>query len=458
MKIIITEEQLKKILKIKSTLNESTLSAPVPYKAPGVNSPFQKKRCLRGQRCRDHNGTDYTANSGTDSFAIADGEVRKGKFAGGACGGTIIIKHDNGYRSSYCHMKRIDVSRGDRVKQGDVIGQTGGKKGEKGAGNSLGPHLHFGLKLNGKWVDPEKHINTEGVFKTNDKDRVNTSIPEGALQLYDGMGKGRREMRGDVKQMQQDLITLNYVLPRFGVDGKFGRETLASVNAFQKDHGFVESETVTVEMLNSMKDPKNLNKNPEINDPKQVKKQAKQGNIKPFSPAVVDAIRKASSKNGVSEELMFTIANIESGGNPTARNKRSGASGLYQIMPKYFNDYGVNNTTVWDPYENADAAAKGLSRKIKSLIKVLGKTPTNPQIYMSHNQGSQGFKIIYKACQQFGNLGGKESLQQSANSLGYGRRTGSKIYRNMRGNKGNHPCQFMDSWVDIYNSKKTSHA
>ena len=59
-------------------------------------------------------------------------------------------------------MKRIDVSRGDRVKQGDVIGQTGGKKGEKGAGNSLGAHLHFGLKLNGKWVDPEKHINTVG--------------------------------------------------------------------------------------------------------------------------------------------------------------------------------------------------------------------------------------------------------------------------------------------------------
>ncbi len=456
MKIIITEEQLKKILKIKSTLNESTLSAPVPYR--GVNSPFQKKRCLRGQKCRPHNGTDYTANSGTDAFAIADGEVRKGKFAGGACGGTIIIKHDNGYRSSYCHMKRIDVSRGDRVKQGDVIGQTGGKKGEKGAGNSLGAHLHFGLKLNGKWVDPEKHINTEGVLKSNDKDSVNASIPEGALQLYDGMGKGRREMRGDVKQMQQDLITLNYVLPRFGVDGKFGRETLASVNAFQKDHGFVESETVTVEMLNSMKDPKNLNKNPEINDPKQVKKQAKQGNIKPFSPAVVDAIRKASSKNGVSEELMFTIANIESGGNPTARNKRSGASGLYQIMPKYFNDYGVNNTTVWDPYENADAGAKGLKRKIERLTKIIKSSPTNPQIYMAHNQGSRGFEIIYNACKNFGGLDGKESLQQSSNSLGYGRRTGSKIYRNMRGNKGNHPCQFMDSWVDIYNSKKTSYA
>lgn len=456
MKIIITEEQLQKILKIKKTLNEVALSSPVPYK--GVNSPFQKKRCLKGQKCRPHHGTDYTANSGTDAFAISDGIVKKGKFAGGACGGTIIIKHDNGYRSSYCHMKKIDVSRGDKVKQGDLIGQTGGKRGEKGAGNSLGSHLHFGLKLNRKWVDPEKHVNTKGILKTNDKGIVNASIPLGALKLYDGLGKGRREMRSEVKQMQKDLITLNYILPRFGVDGKFGRETLDSVNAFQKDHGFVESETVTQEMLKALKNPKNLNKNPDINDPKQVKKQAKQGNIKPFSPAVVDAIRKASSKNGVSEELMFTIANIESGGNPTARNKRSGASGLYQIMPKYFNDYGVNNTTVWDVYENSDAAAKGLNRKIKSLSKVLGKTPTNPQIYMSHNQGSQGFKIIYTACQEFGSLGGKESLQQAANSLGYSRRTGSKIYKNMRGNKGNHPCQFMDSWVDIYNSKKTSYA
>jgi peptidoglycan hydrolase-like protein with peptidoglycan-binding domain len=287
---------------------------------------------------------------------------------------------------------------------------------------------------------------------------VNTSIPEGTLKLYDGLGKGRREKRDEVRQMQQDLITLNYILPRFGVDGKFGRETLVSVNAFQKDHGFVESETVTQEMLTALKNPKNLNKNPEINDPKQVKKHAKQGNIKPFSPAVVDAIRKASGENGVSEELMFTIANIESGGDPTARNKRSGASGLYQIMPKYFNDYGVNGTTVWDPYENADAAAKGLKRKIERLTKVIKSSPTNPQIYMAHNQGSGGFEIIYNACKNFGGLDGKESLQQSSNSLGYGRRTGSKIYRNMRGNKGNHPCQFMDSWGDIYDSKKTSYA
>ena len=51
-------------------------------------------------------GTDYAAASGTEAVAVADGEVRKGKFQGGDCGGTIIINHDNGYTSSYCHMRR----------------------------------------------------------------------------------------------------------------------------------------------------------------------------------------------------------------------------------------------------------------------------------------------------------------------------------------------------------------
>ena len=289
MKIIITEEQLQKILKIKSTLNESSLSMPVPDK--GVNSPYSNRRCIRGRRCRAHRGTDYAAASGTEAVSVADGEVRKGKFQGGDCGGTIIIKHDNGYRSSYCHMRRIDVSKGDRVRQGDIIGQTGGKRGEKGAGNSTGAHLHFGLKLNGKWVNPEEHISSSGVFKSrksNSKSNSTVDIPTNALKLYDGMGKGRKEKRNDVKEMQQDLITLNYVLPRFGVDGKFGPETLTSVNAFQKDHGFVESETVTEEMLKAMKNPKNINKNPEINDPKEIKRQAREGK---------DSVRNKHFKN-----------------------------------------------------------------------------------------------------------------------------------------------------------------
>lgn len=294
-------------------------------------------------------------------------------------------------------------------------------------------------------------------IKTNDKRIIDSKIPEDSLKIYDGMGKGRIDKKQQVTDMQQNLVNLNYVLPRFGVDGKFGNETLKAVNAFQKDYGFEESDLVTPEVLDSMKNKKNINKNPQINDPKQIKIQAKKGNIKPFSPGVIDAIKKASKEHGLSEELMFTIANIESGGNPTATNKKSGASGLYQIMPKYFSDYGVDGTTVWDPYENANAAGKKLKEKVSSIFNSLGFKPSDAQLYMSHNQGTTGFKVIYNACEKFGNLEGKESLQQSANDLGYSRRFGAKIYRNMKGNKGNHPCQFMDWWTNKYESKKVSY-
>ena len=151
---------------------------------------------------------------------------------------------------------------------------------------------------------------------------------------------------------------------------------------------------------------------------------------------------------------MMTIAKIESGGNPQAKNKKSGASGLYQIMPKYFTSYGVNQTTVWDPYVNAEAGAKGLLRKINALRPVVNGEPTNSQIYMAHNQGSRGFSIIYNACLKFPQFSGKRSLQSSAVDLGYSKRQGTKVYRNMTGNKGDHPCEFMETWKNIYATKE----
>tara|TARA_R110001583_G_scaffold3173_2_gene20731 strand:- start:8532 stop:9881 length:1350 start_codon:yes stop_codon:yes gene_type:complete len=443
MKIILTESQVTRVLK-----EEAVLSAPLPGSL-SVNSKFSKKRCLTGQKCRAHNGVDYKANSGTQAFAISSGKVEKVKPNSGACGGTIVVKHDNGYKSSYCHMSRINVSKGQKVEKGTLLGLTGGKRGAYGAGNSLGAHLHFGLKYNGSWVDPEQHIDNTNII-TGD---LESARPEGVVVMIgDGMDGAPDEK---VKEVQELLVSRNYLLPRFGVDGKFGPETEATVMAFQKDHRLGGGGKVDEKTIKALGDETKINKNPEINDPLLVKQNISKGDVRPWSPTVMDAIKTASVKHSVDLGLMMTIAKIESNGTPTAFNKKSGASGLYQIMPKYFTSYGVTNTTVWDPYVNAESGAKGLLRKINALRPVVNGEPTNSQIYMAHNQGSRGFSIIYNACNKFSNLTGKQSLQSSAIDLGYSKRQGTKVYRNMTGNKGDHPCEFMETWNDIYAQKQT---
>ena len=268
MKILITENQLNRIL-----LKEATLGAPLGGKLH-INSKF-------GPRWgRMHNGVDYHAKVGTPVRSISDGVIRTAKFQGprGKCGGTIIIKHDNGFRSSYCHMSVINLlgKEGERVSKGEVIGRTGGAAGAPGAGNSQGPHLHFGLKKGGKWVDPENFVS-----KTVSDDLVTPAIGEGIITLWDGMGPGRKEMRDMVREMQSALIARNYILPKFGIDGKFGRETLAAVNAFQKDYGLEITDMITPEVLTAMKDPTKINLNPQENDPTTVKKLEDKGIIEP---------------------------------------------------------------------------------------------------------------------------------------------------------------------------------
>ena len=452
MKILITENQLNRIL-----LKETALGAPLKGNLR-VNSPYSKRRCLKGQKCRPHHGTDYYAKSGTPIMSIDSGTVRTATFQGarGKCGGTIIIKHDNGLRSSYCHVKRIDIDKGDTVNKGDIIGLSGGASSDKGKGNSEGAHLHFGLKKGGSWVDPEQYV-AQDVSGLKDIE-TNVEVAEGTLILWDGMSKGRKEMKDEVREMQTDLIQRNYVLPRFGVDGKFGPETLAAINAFQDDYGFEKSKNISIEVLNALKKEENINKNPQINDPTALKKAAKEGTFKPWNPAVIDAVKTASKEEGVPESLMFTIAEIESRGNPTAKNKRSGAAGLYQIMPKYFDSYGVTQETVWDPYANAKAAARNLRQKINKLTSFLRRPPTEAEVYVSHNQGTAGFKVIYTACKKYNGKGAKESLQQAAMDLGYNKRLGGRIYRNMKGNKGDDPCTFLNTWASIYDQYQNSYS
>lgn len=104
------------------------------------------------QRRVPHNGVDYAADTGTPVRAVADAEVTFVGFRGRA-GNLVRLRHSNGYETAYAHLSRFarGLSSGDRVEQGDVIGFVGN------TGMSTGPHLHFGMKLRGNWVDPLEH-------------------------------------------------------------------------------------------------------------------------------------------------------------------------------------------------------------------------------------------------------------------------------------------------------------
>lgn len=120
----------------------------MPLRNIRITSSFSHRRyhpILK--RYRPHHGTDFGARRGTPLLAVNAGVVT---FSGrmGGYGNVIKIRHLGGYESLYAHQSRLRAKRGQRVKKGQIIGYVGS------TGRSTGPHLHFGLKRYGRWIDP----------------------------------------------------------------------------------------------------------------------------------------------------------------------------------------------------------------------------------------------------------------------------------------------------------------
>jgi hypothetical protein len=148
-------ESSKKSIQQSVALNED-IAFSSPLSKLDVTSGF-------GPRWgRLHNGVDLSAID-EKVKSPADGIVTYTAADQWPCGGTIKIKHSNGYSTGYCHIQRIDVKTGQLVKKGDVIGITGGGAGDPGRGRSDGPHLHFVLKKDDVPIDPMKFLDKDAL-------------------------------------------------------------------------------------------------------------------------------------------------------------------------------------------------------------------------------------------------------------------------------------------------------
>lgn len=123
------------------------LRNPVPN---GVfRSPFGMRRHPILGYSRMHTGVDWSAPRGTPIIAAGNGVVERAGWTNGY-GNQTVLRHSNGYESSYSHQNAIaaGVTPGAKVRQGQVIGYLGS------TGLSTGPHLHYEVIVNGSKVDP----------------------------------------------------------------------------------------------------------------------------------------------------------------------------------------------------------------------------------------------------------------------------------------------------------------
>jgi len=108
---------------------------------------FGESRILNEEKTSLHTGTDYPVKEGTPVLVANSGTVvlTRSLFYEGD---TVIVDHGEGLFTVYLHLSRTDVKEGDTLKKGDRIGLSGT------SGRVTGPHLHFGVRWQGAWLDP----------------------------------------------------------------------------------------------------------------------------------------------------------------------------------------------------------------------------------------------------------------------------------------------------------------
>ena len=134
----------------------SGLINPLPDSIVTSEYGYRKLKDKRASTFHEALDLAYSTNDSRypgQIIASGSGIVRKAGLDTSGCGTLIIIAHQNGLRTGYCHMDKIYVQQEDTVTQGQVIAQVGNQ------GTSTAPHLHFMIYEQGKKINPRKYVN-----------------------------------------------------------------------------------------------------------------------------------------------------------------------------------------------------------------------------------------------------------------------------------------------------------
>jgi murein DD-endopeptidase MepM/ murein hydrolase activator NlpD len=146
-------KELDAALNALDALKQEARKLPIANPAPGlpITSTFGIRRDPILGTPALHSGMDFRAAIGTQVHATGTGIVVEAGRNGGY-GRMVEIDHSNGFSTRYAHLSRILVKPGQRIKAGDVVGESGS------TGRSTGPHIHYEVRRNGDAIDPLRFL------------------------------------------------------------------------------------------------------------------------------------------------------------------------------------------------------------------------------------------------------------------------------------------------------------
>jgi murein DD-endopeptidase MepM/ murein hydrolase activator NlpD len=172
-------------------LRKAFLRSPLNYRR--ISSHFGRRFHPISKVYKHHSGMDFAADAGTPVVALGDGVI---EFCGwkGGYGKAVILRHDARLETLYGHFKGFakGLRRGDRVRQGEVIGYVGA------TGNATGPHLHFEVIDRGRKIDPAG-------FQARNQPAA--PIPEQEMRAF-------RNRATQVRDLDQELVAGQIVDPQ----------------------------------------------------------------------------------------------------------------------------------------------------------------------------------------------------------------------------------------------------